>query len=59
MSTSAKMVLVSILIMSILIPAKAAGAKDPRKGLKKALTQMIAFNFLYVLAVTYLYPRLL
>jgi len=59
MSTSAKLLLVSIMIMSIVIPARAAAAKDPRRGLKKALVQMALFNLFYALAVTYLYPRLL
>ena len=59
MSTSAKLVLLSILLMSIVIPARAAAAKDPRKGLKRALVQMTIFNLFYVLAVTYIFPRLL
>jgi hypothetical protein len=59
MSSQAKMVLISIMIMSIVIPARAAAAKDPRKGLKKALIEMTVFNLFYALAVTYLYPRLL
>jgi hypothetical protein len=59
MSTSAKLVLISILFMSIIIPARAAASKDPRRGLKRALWQMTLFNLFYVLAVTYLYPRLL
>jgi hypothetical protein len=59
MSTSAKLLLVSIMIMSIVIPARAAASNDPRRGLKKALLQMALFNLFYALAVTYLYPRLL
>ncbi len=59
MSTSAKLVLISIMIMSIIIPARAAAMKDSRRGLRKALLQMTLFNLFYVLAVTYLYPRLL
>ncbi|HET9959351.1 MAG TPA: hypothetical protein VFQ61_32900 [Polyangiaceae bacterium] len=59
MSASAKLVLLSILIMSIVIPARAAMTKDPERGLRKALKQMAIFNLLYVLAVTFLYPRLL
>lgn len=59
MSTWAKLLLISILFMSIIIPARAATAKDPRVGLKKALLYMTLFNLFYVLAVTFLYPRLL
>jgi hypothetical protein len=59
MTTSAKLVLISILIMSIVIPANAAASRDPRRGLRRGLWQMVLFNLFYVLAVTYLYPRLL
>jgi hypothetical protein len=59
MSSSAKTLLLSILIMSILIPARAAGEKSPKVGLRKALLNMTLFNLFYVLAVTYVYPRLL
>jgi hypothetical protein len=59
MSTPAKLLLISIMLMSILIPARAAAEKDPRRGLKKALVAMALFNLFYALAVTYLYPRLL
>jgi hypothetical protein len=59
MSMSAKMVLIMILFASIIVPARAAAAPNPRKALKKALVQMTVFNLIYVLSVTYLYPRLL
>jgi hypothetical protein len=59
MTTSAKLILLSILLMSILIPARAAAAKDPRKGLKRALIQMALFDLVYVLSVTYVFPRFL
>lgn len=59
MSGSAKFLLLSILIMSILIPARAASEQKPQEGLRKALRNMVLFNLFYVYAVTYLYPRLL
>lgn len=59
MTAAAKILLISILIMSIIIPARAAAAADPRRGLRSALVQMVLFNLFYVLAITYLYPRLL
>jgi hypothetical protein len=59
MTASAKFILLSILVMSILIPARAAGEKNPRAGLKKALRHMTVFNLIYVLAVVFIYPRLL
>ena len=59
MTASAKFVLLSIMIMSILIPARAAAEKNPRVGLRKAIRNMTIFNLIYVLAVVFLYPRLL
>jgi hypothetical protein len=59
MSMSAKLTLIMILFVSIIIPARAAADPNPRRGLKKALVQMTIFNLIYVLAVTFLYPRLL
>jgi hypothetical protein len=59
MTASAKLVLISILIMSIIIPARAAAATDARRGMRTALKQMVVFNLLYVLAITFVFPRLL
>ncbi len=59
MTASAKFVLLSLLIMSIIIPARAAAEKNPKTGLRKAIRNVPIFNLLYVLAVVFLYPRLL
>jgi len=59
MTAAAKLLLISILIMSIIIPARAAAAPDARRGMRTALRQMVLFNLFYVLAITYLFPRLL
>lgn len=59
MSTWAKLLLISIMMMSIIIPAEAARQKDPRRGLRRALRNMVLFNLFYVLAITFIYPRLL
>jgi hypothetical protein len=59
MTGSAKMLLLSILFASILIPARAAMLKDPRLGLRKALINMALFNVFYVIALRFIYPRLL
>ena len=58
MSGSAKALLLSILVMSILVPAWAARETNPRVGLRKAIRNMIVFNFLYVMSLLYLFPRL-
>ena len=54
----AKLLLVSVLIASVAIPALAARDPDPRRGLKRALWQTLLFDTLYALAVLYVYPRI-
>jgi hypothetical protein len=53
-----KLVLLSVIIMAIAIPARAARAKDGRAGLKKALIQMTVFDFVYMFLLLYVWPRL-
>ncbi len=53
-----KLILLSFIIMAILIPARAARAKDAKVGLKKTLTQMSVFSFIYVFLLLYVWPRL-
>lgn len=52
-----KLVLVSILLVSILAPALAARERSPRLALQKALAWTLGGILLYVLAVLYIYPR--
>jgi hypothetical protein len=59
MTGSAKFLLMSILVMSILIPARAASHPNPELGLRRALWQMAIFDLIYVLAIWVVYPRLL
>ena len=54
----AKLLLLSILIAPIAIPAKLAKLKNPRVGLKKTLTQMAIFHAVYLFSVMYIYSRL-
>lgn len=53
-----KMLLNSILIATLAIPVLAA--RDPiwQRGLKKALAYFALFDFAYLVAVLYVYPRL-
>lgn len=50
--------LLSIMIGAIAIPVRAAKVKDPRRGLKKALTQVAIFNLMYLFFLLYLYGRI-
>jgi hypothetical protein len=54
----ASALLFSILVATVVIPARAAGDKNARRGLRRAVIQMLVFQFLWVLAVAYEYPRL-
>jgi len=52
-----KLILLSVIIASIVIPVRAAKAKNPQAGLKKALLQVAAFNVIYLLALIFVWGR--
>jgi hypothetical protein len=54
----AKLLLVSIVLAAIAIPIRAARARSARRGLRKAILWMLAFNLFYLFAVRIIYPRL-
>jgi hypothetical protein len=54
-----KLLLLSILIATIALPARAATrSKNPKVGLKKALLHVAIFNAFYLFGLLYLYGRL-
>jgi hypothetical protein len=53
-----KLILVSILFAMVVLPIRAATDPSPRRGLRRALVGVAAFNVLYLLAVLYVLPRL-
>ncbi len=53
-----KLILISILFATVVIPTWAAGERSARRGLSKALFAMLAFNVFYLLAVVLVYLRL-
>jgi hypothetical protein len=53
-----KLILLSVIIASVAIPARAARAKNGRKGLKKTLIQMAIFEVAYVFLVTQVWFRM-
>ena len=53
-----KLILLSVIIASVVVPARAARAKNGRKGLKKALIQMAIFEVVYVFLVTQVWFRM-
>jgi hypothetical protein len=55
----AKLILLSVIIAAIAIPVNASKDVNPRAGLRKTLLRMALFNFFYLFAILYLYPRFL
>ena len=54
-----KVILMSILAITIVVPAIAARERNPRLALRRALTWILAGIFAYAMAVLFLYPRFL
>ena len=52
-----KIILLSILFMSIALPARAAREKSAKKGLRKTLLYMFLFNLFYLFSLIFLYGR--
>jgi hypothetical protein len=53
-----KLLLLSILVATIALPARAATqSKNPKLGLKKALVHVAIFNAFYLFALLFLYGR--
>ncbi len=55
---ASKLLLISILVAGIALPAWAARTRSPKKGLKQALFATLLFNLFYLAALRVLYPRL-
>lgn len=53
-----KLVLLSMIIAMIAIPARAARMKDSRAGLKQTLIRMAIYDVIYLLLLLYVFPRL-
>jgi hypothetical protein len=55
----AKLVLFSVVIMMVAIPAACAREKDARRGFQRMVLLIVAYNVFYVFLVRFIYPRLL
>ena len=53
----AKLILLSILAATVVMPSLAARETNAARGLKKLLVQMLAFSILYWVAVIFLTPQ--
>ena len=54
-----KLLLVSVLLATVVIPVQAARAPDPVRGLRTLVWRASLFMAGYVLALRFIYPRLL
>ena len=52
-----KLILLSVILAILSLPARAARIKDPRVGLKKALIQMAIFDVIYLFLLLFVWPR--
>lgn len=57
LSVMQKLILMSVIYATAILPLIAARNPSPRRGLRKAVVWMLAFNLIYVLAVMFVYPR--
>jgi hypothetical protein len=54
----AKLLLLSTVLVSIMLPILAARDANPRRGLRRTVQGMVLYNLFYVFAVLEIYPRL-
>jgi hypothetical protein len=52
-----KLILISIVFASAVIPIWAARERSARRGLRKAIFAMLAFYVFYLFALVFVYPR--
>jgi hypothetical protein len=53
-----KLLLLSILLATFAIPARASGDAQPRRGLRRAVYGFLLFAAFYAVGLLYIYPRL-
>ena len=53
-----KVILVSIIVATVVVPALGARDANPRRGLKRTLVFLFAFNVVYLALVVLVYTRL-
>ncbi|HYS09561.1 MAG TPA: hypothetical protein VEP66_12490 [Myxococcales bacterium] len=54
-----KLILLSIVAVTIVVPAVAATEPNPRRALRKALAWTVIGIFGYLISVIFIYPRLI
>ena len=54
----AKLLLLSVILVSIWLPIQAAKDSNPRRGLRRTVHYIVFYNLFYLFAVLFIYPRL-
>jgi hypothetical protein len=52
-----KFLLLSILLATVMIPMRAASDRSPKRGFRRTILMMTAFNVFYLFAIIYVLPR--
>jgi hypothetical protein len=52
-----KIILMSVIYATAIIPLLMARDPSAARGLRRAVIALLAFNFIYLLAVIFVYPR--
>lgn len=55
----AKLILLSTVYMTVILPILASKDMHPKRALKKTIVWLVAFNFFYLFMVRVIYPRFL
>ena len=53
-----KLLLLSVLFATLIIPIRAAQKPNPTRALRRAIVFAVGFNVFYVWAILWLHPRL-
>jgi hypothetical protein len=54
----AKLLLMSVVLATAIIPAIVARDPKPRRALRRAMFGMVAFNAIYAVLVIFVYPQI-
>ena len=54
-----KLLLMSVIFATVLIPSWTQRYRSPKRGLRKTITLMIGFNLIYLIAYLFIWPRFL
>lgn len=52
------LLLLSIVLAAVALPVLGARDPDPRRGLRRTLFRLLAFHFVYLVSVLFIWPRL-